>query len=287
MNDIFESQVKNRNDLLVFEKVLKICNFLRILPLEDYTNNRQKWLFLQIFWFLMYFIEVYLIIMPFVKISSSSSVGKILTNLYFFTTYLYIVVCMIESSRKQKKMKQFLKKIQIIDIYLRSEHSTSTESSNFYLKIGLSFFIPLLSWINKSLFFHYSTTYTNHLNVLPYFALKMDFTKFLPVLVIYLLENILTVRYTIFGKFLKNSIATFSSSRDQNVTMQTLRKIIFLLKTSVKDINEILGFPILLILIHGFVALLNALTIVLSVNSSRNFFNILSLCLVSSVSNKV
>lgn len=285
-------RVKRKNDRIVLKKLLNVCNFMGVLPFNRTEKDKLKSYIQQILWFIFHFVGMYFRTVYILNIFHQlniSTMGYILIISVFLTHFIYLFICMHGIIRYQKCIKKFLENLHEIDNALGEEMTDDTTTSKIYLNLTIYHLMPLLAWGSELL--DYVPAMENQFQefIVCTYSMVFRYLMFLPILAISHLERILTVRYQHFNIHMRKTIFHHTSVKYSNSGSSTkkLRKVHFLLTDTIKRIDEIFGFPILIILMEGYLTFLNTFNnIVISVQNDvgKSYLAVIRSFLSSTVS---
>lgn len=292
MNTIPWKEPQKKKDIILLERILTFCQFVKVLPFNGYSRNKLRWCLEYMMWIIFHVIGFYFMKIQnssnFVNTYNVSSIGLFLNIMDLLSTITYFAICVTGVLQYHKNVQQIIINLQHIDNALGKKLSNEIKKFKMFLNIFLLHMIPLLVVSNKIL---------NHIgfskNKLYYYFLFVyttiiTYMQFLPALVIYILKNIVTIRYQHFKIYIKDSMINLNGLKNRNLNRTTskLRQTYFLFNDCLKQIDQIFGYPILLIFISSCISFLQTFDkiIVSFQNDNGSFMKIIYLftsCMVS------
>lgn len=277
-------------DLCLLEQILQLCGVFGTLPFCFRRTTWKIWCYYAIYIAIQTFgISRFCILVDdYFNNLNLSGVEFFLVVLDFIPKICFLMVCIFIVFTKKVALEELLKNFKLIDSDLFPNFRP--EGTPIVVIICYCQLIPIISLIDKMVSNNFSS---NHIDVTlsVIYLFLVIYMKFLYMITIKILEKILEARYTALENEIKNyfcSLRVRIGNRKFR-ELSTLSKLFFKIHQTIEGIDDIFGWPIMILIMKGWSGLLISFNYILISQKSvtlAGYWNMIELSFESVVSFK-
>lgn len=245
--------VTKYDDIEFLLKLLRFCNFLGVIPADDFGRNIYVTVFAQILWFAIHIPPTTYFVHRLTQNFDELNIDILLGNITSVILIIFVLCSYIRCFLYRKKVVQFIEQMYKIDTTL---HVKNVGSKYMFLKFVLCHLIILAKWFIIS----FPTVFvSNTITIIgfQFYFRYLQYIQFLSFLVIFQIQQMFSQRFYYFNKRLRGiCLVSYIKIKNARYSIVDLKKLYLSFINSIQYVSEILSFSLTIIILNGFMTAL-------------------------------